>query len=77
MAETKRETAGSDNDTQLIEERDEVTLAETKRKVEILSNQIDELKEEIASKVCIACKGQAFVEVMIRILGQRIGQSQC
>ena len=34
---------------QLIEARDEIT--EMKRKLKILSHQIDQLKEEIASKV--------------------------
>ena len=34
---------------QLIEARDEIT--DTKRKIKILSHQIDQLKEEAASKV--------------------------
>lgn len=34
----------------LIEARDEIT--EMKRKLKIMSHQIDQLKEEIASKVC-------------------------
>ena len=35
----------------LIESRDEIT--EMKRKLKIMSHQIDQLKEEIAAKVCI------------------------
>ena len=34
----------------LIESRDEIT--EMKRKLKIMSHQIDQLKEEIAAKVC-------------------------
>ena len=37
----------------LIEARDEIT--EMKRKLKIMSHQIDQLKEEIASKVCNVC----------------------
>ena len=36
----------------LIEARDEIT--EMKRKLKIMSHQIDQLKEEIASKVCLS-----------------------
>ena len=35
----------------LIEARDEIT--EMKRKLKIMSHQIDQLKEEIAAKVCV------------------------
>jgi len=35
----------------LIESRDEIT--EMKRKLKIMSHQIDQLKEEIAAKVCM------------------------
>lgn len=36
---------------QLIEARDEIT--EMKRRLKIMSHQIDQLKEEIAAKVCM------------------------
>ena len=49
----------------LIEARDEIT--EMKRKLKIMSHQIDQLKEEIASKV-----GDCIAETMQHVLSQHI-----
>ena len=57
---------------QLIEARDEIT--EMKRKLKILSHQIDQLKEEIASKVYITI----FTLIPIAVLiGQCFSQNKC
>ena len=45
----------------LVEARDEIT--EMKRKLKIMSHQIDQLKEEIASKVLVTVLAQKEIEI--------------
>ena len=59
----------------LIEARDEIT--EMKRKLKIMSHQIDQLKEEIAAKASTHSQYCTLFSLLITIVGACTGEEQC